>query len=111
MKDSIERKIQARKDSISDAKYALKVKQKAERDSVKAAAAAVKKRARDAIDSVRRAGFAAKARVKAVADSILRRKDLDSSIAHALARGDTIRTKKLSDSLKKTGLDRQRPDP
>jgi lipopolysaccharide export system protein LptA len=103
VRDSIERKIQAHKDSISDAKYALKVKQKAERDSVKAAAAAVKKRARDAIDSVRRAGFAAKARVKAIADSLLRRKDLDSSIAHALARGDTIRTKKLADSLKKGG--------
>jgi lipopolysaccharide export system protein LptA len=103
VRDSIERKIQAHKDSISDAKYALKVKQKAERDSVKAAAAAVKKRARDAVDSVRRAGFAAKARVKAIADSILRRKDLDSSIVHALARGDTIRTKKLADSLKKGG--------
>jgi lipopolysaccharide export system protein LptA len=103
VKDSIDRKIQAHKDSISDAKYALKVKQKAERDSVKAAAAAVKKRARDAIDSVRRAGFAAKARVKAIADSIVKRKDLDSSIAHALARGDTIRTRKLADSLKKGG--------
>ena len=101
VRDSIERKIQARKDSISDVKYALKVKQKAERDSVKAAAAAVKRRARDAIDSVRRAGFAAKARVKAIADSILRRKDLDSSIAHALARGDTIRVGQLADSLKK----------
>jgi lipopolysaccharide export system protein LptA len=103
VRDSIERKIQPHKDSISDAKYALKVRQKADRDSVKAAAAAVKRRARDAIDSVRRAGFAAKARVKAVADSTLRRKDLDSSIAHALARGDTIRTKKLADSLKKGG--------
>jgi lipopolysaccharide export system protein LptA len=103
VKDSIDRKIQARKDSISDAKYAIKVKEKADRDSVRAAARAVKQRQRDAIDSVRRAGFAAKARVKAVADSILRRKDLDSSIAQALARGDTIRTKKLADSLKKFG--------
>jgi len=101
VKDSIERKVQARKDSISDAKYALKVKQKADRDSVKAAAAAVKKRQRDAIDSVRKAGFAAKARVKAVADSILRRKELDTTIAQALARGDTILTRRLADSLKK----------
>jgi lipopolysaccharide export system protein LptA len=101
VKDSIERKIQARKDSISDARYALKVKQKADRDSVKAAAAAVKKRQRDAIDSVRKAGFAAKARVKAVADSILRRKELDTIIAQALARGDTILTRRLADSLKK----------
>ena len=103
VKDSVEKKIQARKDSISDAKYALKVKQKADRDSVRAAARAVKQRQRDAIDSVRRAGFTAKARAKAVADSIVRRKDLDSSIVQALARGDTIRTKKLADSLKKFG--------
>jgi lipopolysaccharide export system protein LptA len=101
VKDSIDRKIQARKDSISDAKYALKVKQKADRDSVKAAAAAVKKRQRDAVDSVRKAGFAAKARVKAIADSILRRKELDTTIAQALARGDTILTRRLADSLKK----------
>jgi lipopolysaccharide export system protein LptA len=103
VKDSIERKIQARKDSISDAKYAVKLKQKALRDSVKAAATAVKKRQRDAVDSVRRAGFAAKARVKAVADSILRRKELDTTIAHALARGDSTLTRHLSDSLKKKG--------
>jgi lipopolysaccharide export system protein LptA len=103
VKDSVGKKIQARKDSISDAKYALQVKQKADRDSVRAAAKAVKQRQRDAIDSVRKAGFAAKARVKAVADSILRRKDLDTSIARALARGDTILTKKLADSLKKKG--------
>jgi lipopolysaccharide export system protein LptA len=103
VKDSIERKVQARKDSISDAKYALKLKQKALRDSVKAAAAAVKKRQRDAVDSVRRAGFAAKARVKAVADSIQRRKELDTTIARALARGDSILTRHLSDSLKKKG--------
>jgi lipopolysaccharide export system protein LptA len=102
-RDSVEKKIQARKDSISDAKYALQVKQKADRDSVRADRAAVKKRQRDAIDSVRKAGFAAKARVKAIADSILRRKDLDTSIVQALARGDTIRTKKLADSLKKFG--------
>ncbi len=103
VKDSIDRKIQARKDSISDARYALKVKQKADRDSVKAAAVAVKKRQREAVDSVRKAGFVAKARVKAVADSILRRKELDSSIAQAIARGDTILTRHLSDSLKKKG--------
>ncbi|HEV3411862.1 MAG TPA: OstA-like protein [Puia sp.] len=103
VKDSIARKVQAVKDSISDAKYALKVKQKADRDSVRAAAAAVKKRQRDAVDSVRRAGFTAKARAKAVADSILRRKDLDTTIAQALARGDTIRTRRLADSLKKKG--------
>jgi lipopolysaccharide export system protein LptA len=101
VKDSIERKIQARKDSISDAKYALEVKQKADRDSVKAAAKAAKQRQRDAVDSVRKAGFAAKARVKAVADSIQRRKELDTTIARALARGDTILTRHLSDSLKK----------
>ncbi|HET6252424.1 MAG TPA: OstA-like protein [Puia sp.] len=103
VKDSIERKIQARKDSISDARYAIKVKQKADRDSVRAAAAAVKKRQRDAIDSVRRAGFAAKARVRAVADSIQRRNNLDTAITGSLARGDTIRTKRLADSLKKFG--------
>jgi lipopolysaccharide export system protein LptA len=103
VKDSIDRKIQARKDSISDARYALKVKQKADRDSVKAAAVAVKKRQREAVDSVRKAGFVAKARVKAVADSIQRRKELDSSIAQAIARGDTILTRHLSDSLKKKG--------
>jgi lipopolysaccharide export system protein LptA len=101
VKDSIERKVQARKDSISDAKYALKLKQKALRDSVKAAAAAVKKRQRDAVDSVRRAGFAAKARVKAIADSTQRRKELDTTIARALARGDSILTRHLSDSLRK----------
>jgi hypothetical protein len=101
VKDSIDRKVQARKDSISDAKYAVKVKQKALRDSVKAAAAAVKKRQRDAVDSVRRAGFAAKARVKAIADSTQRRKELDTTIARALARGDSILTRHLSDSLKK----------
>jgi hypothetical protein len=101
VKDSIERKIQARKDSISDAKYAVQVKQKAERDSVRAAAKAAKQRQRDAVDSVRKAGFAAKARVKAVADSIQRRKELDTTIARALARGDTILTRHLSDSLKK----------
>src|SRR6185312_15888723 len=100
IKDSVAKKIQARKDSISDAKYALKVKRKAERDSVRAAAAAIKKRQRDAIDSVRKAGFAAKARVRAIADSIQRRKELDSSIAGALSRSDTIRTRRLSDSLK-----------
>jgi hypothetical protein len=103
VKDSIERKIQARKDSISDAKYALKLKQKALRDSVKAAAAAVKKRQREAVDSVRRAGFAAKARVKAIADSIQRRKELDTTIARALSRGDSMLTRHLSDSLKKKG--------
>ena len=103
VKDSIEKKIQARKDSISDAKYAIKVKQKADRDSVKAAAVAVKKRQRDAVDSVRRAGFAAKARVKAVADSILKRKDLDSTISRALAKNDSLLTKHLSDSLKHGG--------
>ncbi len=103
VKDSIARKIQARKDSIDDAKYALKVKQKAARDSVRAAAVAAKKRQRDAVDSVRKAGFQAKARVKAVADSIERRKNLDTTISHALARGDTILTRRLADSLKKRG--------
>ena len=102
-KDSIARKIQARKDSIDDARYALKVKQKAARDSVRAAAVAEKKRQRDAVDSVRRSGFLAKARVKAVADSIQRRKVLDTTISQALARGDTIVTRRLSDSLKKHG--------
>jgi len=102
-KDSVARKIQARKDSIDDAKYALKVKLKADRDSLRAAAAAVKKRKRDAIDSVRRAGFAAKARARAVVDSIQRRKDLDTTIAHALARGDSTLIGRLSDSLKKRG--------
>jgi lipopolysaccharide export system protein LptA len=99
IKDSAEKKIQARKDSI----YALKVKRKADRDSVKAAAAAVKKRQRDAVDSVRRSGFAAKARVKAIADSIQRRQILDSSISQALAKGDSILTRHLSDSLKRGG--------
>ncbi|HLI92851.1 MAG TPA: OstA-like protein [Puia sp.] len=103
VRDSISKKVQARKDSISDAKYALKVKRKAERDSVKAAAAAVKKRQREAIDSVRRAVFAAKARVREIADSIQRRKVLDTSISQALARGDTIRTRRLADSLRKSG--------
>lgn len=103
IKDSIERKIQAHKDSISDAKYAIKMKEKAARDSVKAAAAAVKKRARDAIDSVRKAGFAAKARARETADSIKRRELLDSTIVQALARGDTLRTRHLADSLKKSG--------
>jgi lipopolysaccharide export system protein LptA len=103
VKDSVERKVQARKDSISDAKYAIKVKLKAERDSVKARAAAIKQRQRDAVDSVRRAGFAAKARVRAIADSIQRRQELDTSIVRALARGDTIRTRRLADSLKHTG--------
>jgi len=103
VKDSIARKIQARKDSISDAKYALKVRQKAERDSVRAAAKAVKQRQREAIDSVRKAGFAAKARVRAIADSIRRRKELDTTITGALARGDTILTRHLSDSLRKKG--------
>ena len=103
VRDSIERKIQAKKDSIDDAKYALKVKQKAARDSVRAAAVAAKKRQRDAVDSVRRAGFQAKARVKAVADSIERRKVLDTTITQALARGDTILTRRLADSLKKHG--------
>ncbi|HTR29031.1 MAG TPA: hypothetical protein VMH27_07160, partial [Puia sp.] len=81
----------------------LKVKLKADRDSLRAAAAAVKKRKRDAIDSVRRAGFAAKARARAVVDSIQRRKDLDTTIAHALARGDSTLIGRLSDSLKKRG--------
>jgi lipopolysaccharide export system protein LptA len=103
IKDSVEKKIQARKDSISDAKEAIRVKLKAARDSVKAAAAAVKKRQRDAIDSVRKAGFAAKARIREIADSIKRRQLTDTLIAQALARGDTVRSLKLADSLKKGG--------
>jgi lipopolysaccharide export system protein LptA len=103
VKDSVEKKIQARKDSISDVKEAIRVKLKAARDSVKAAAAAVKKRQRDVVDSVRRAGFAAKARVREIADSIKRRQLTDTMIAQTLARGDTIRTLKLADSLKKGG--------
>jgi len=103
VKDSIEKKIRAHKDSISDAKYDAQVKIKAAKDSVKAAAKAAKQRQRDAIDSVRRAGFAAKARIREVADSIKKAVETDSLIARTLVRGDTVRILKLADSLKHGG--------
>ena len=102
-KDSVLKKIQARKDSISDLKDSARAKIKAARDSVKAAAAAVKARHYAAIDSVRKAGFAAKARIRFIADSIKQQALTDSLIAHTLTRGDSVRSLKLSDSLKKGG--------
>ena len=103
VKDSIEKKIQARKDSISDQKDSVRAKLKAARDSVKAAAAAVKAKRYAAIDSVRKVGFAAKARIRFIADSIKQQALTDSLIAHTLTQGDSIRSLRLSDSLKKGG--------
>jgi lipopolysaccharide export system protein LptA len=102
-KDSVEKRIQARKDSISDRRDSARAKIKAARDSVKAAKAEVKAKLRAAIDSVRKVGFAAKARIRFIADSIKQQALTDTLIAHTLAHGDSVRSLKLSDSLKKGG--------